>query len=767
MFISFFQQYLNNKTQFEKQIKDSFGGFISLFSRKKTVRLLMIILWTVALGILLAGSTMAVTPEVVVSPNESSDYTSIQDSINNANDSDIIEVKSGVYEEPVEINKSVVIISEDGATIANTSTTASNYSSDEITAGIEILEGSSPSISGFTLTGWKTSIDANSTSGDWQINNSSVKNSTLNGVNAKEATGGWKINNTIIDNTSDKGVSAVQSNGNWTLQRVTISNSSEAINAAPSYGNWQVTNGIIENNSNHGIYAVGSEGSWEINYTVFTNNKEGVEYGKRSEKINLSYNYWGASDGPSGDFAGSGDSVVGNVTISPYYTDSALRSLSTDDDSTETTGSLVDVAPSDLEGSGTSSDPYIITNSSELQVINDALDASYALGTDIDATGTDRWNDGSGFTPIGSDSSTEGSTDGFTGEFDGNKNSISNLSINRSSTDRVGLFGVIEPSGTVGNFSLDNVSIEGNNNVGGVVGSNNGEISNVAVTGTVQGSGFQIGGLAGDNSKAVINQSYSHAEVKGSNKVGGLIGTNLNGNVTEAYATGFTAGFDQVGGLIGDDPGSVNSTYWDIETTNQSTSAGGTGLETANMTGEDAPSTMTGLSFESDWVTQDDDYPVFEWQIISGDEDSDSLRAIFEYTPVSPQIGDTVTFNASESTESDAKIVTYGWNTGDDSRTKTGQKITHTYESPGEYTVELIVTDTTGASNSTTQRINITSSIDKDIIETPTGDKIPRKYAKSDGTVTPSGIGDAAADFRAGKISPSTLGDIARGFRAS
>jgi len=45
----------------------------------------------------------------------------------------------------------------------------------------------------------------------------------------------------------------------------------------------------------------------------------------------------------------------------------------------------VDVAASDLPGNGTSGDPYEISNVSELQAMEDDLDANYVLVSDIDA----------------------------------------------------------------------------------------------------------------------------------------------------------------------------------------------------------------------------------------------------------------------------------------------------------------------------------------------------------------------------------------------
>ena len=55
------------------------------------------------------------------------------------------------------------------------------------------------------------------------------------------------------------------------------------------------------------------------------------------------------------------------------------------------------IAPDDLAGNGTESNPYVITNASELQAMEDDLGANYTLGDDIDASGTSSWNSGDGF----------------------------------------------------------------------------------------------------------------------------------------------------------------------------------------------------------------------------------------------------------------------------------------------------------------------------------------------------------------------------------
>jgi PKD repeat protein len=75
-------------------------------------------------------------------------------------------------------------------------------------------------------------------------------------------------------------------------------------------------------------------------------------------------------------------------------------------------------------------------------------------------------------------------------------------------------------------------------------------------------------------------------------------------------------------------------------------------------------------------------------------------KANFSFTPASPvAAGTTVTFDASSSTAPNgATIVSYSWNFGDSSALVNGSSstATHTYTTPGTYTITLTVTDSTG-----------------------------------------------------------------------
>ncbi|MDI9355747.1 MAG: T9SS type A sorting domain-containing protein, partial [Chitinophagaceae bacterium] len=163
--------------------------------------------------------------------------------------------------------------------------------------------------------------------------------------------------------------------------------------------------------------------------------------------------------------------------------------------------------------------------------------------------------------------------------FEGNTYTIDNLYINRSSDDIVGLFGYVDTSCIIRNIGLRNVSVSGNNYVGGLValnsvgiisesyamgyvsgidgvgvlvGYNNGQIHLSYATGFVSGSKY-TGGLVGYNI-GTINQSYATASVFGTtSSIGGLVGDNHMGRISQSYATGSVSGKSiyGLGGLVG------------------------------------------------------------------------------------------------------------------------------------------------------------------------------------------------------------------------
>jgi len=285
------------------------------------------------------------------------------------------------------------------------------------------------------------------------------------------------------------------------------------------------------------------------------------------------------------------------------------------------------------EGSGTEADPYLIANLDNLLYLSTVptLWASglYFLQTaDIDASDTQNWNDGAGFSPIGfGDDGYEGYE--FRGSYNGDNHTISELFINRPEEERIGLFGKIDwaeirnlglveafvagevrTGGLVGyncyyssiTNSYSTGSVTGNcYSTGGLVGVNAGYITNSYSTGNITGNRF-IGGLVGYNDYGHIFNCYSNGSVTGNDYTGGLVGYNNAGDITNCYCTGNVTGNDPTGGLLGVNAGYITNSYWNVETSGQTTSSGGEGRTTNEMTYPYAENTFVGWNFELVWL---------------------------------------------------------------------------------------------------------------------------------------------------------------------
>lgn len=263
-------------------------------------------------------------------------------------------------------------------------------------------------------------------------------------------------------------------------------------------------------------------------------------------------------------------------------------------------------------GDGSEEDPYQITTITELNEVRNQFNKHFILNNDLDFNGSE-YQSGEGWLPINDYS------DGFMGSFKGNNHTISNLYINRSSTDYIGLFGYTD-NAAIYDLGLINCNVSGNNKVGGLIGHRDGStIENCYSTGVVSGNEdiggligcclsnaivgncystvsvtgvFQVGGLIGYNSSSVtIANCYSTGAVSGSySRVGGLVGTISSTTIANCYSTGVVSGDQNVGGFVGFvDYSTIEDCYYDSETSNQYSGIGNgsdqtvTSLTTAEM----------------------------------------------------------------------------------------------------------------------------------------------------------------------------------------
>ena len=116
-------------------------------------------------------------------------------------------------------------------------------------------------------------------------------------------------------------------------------------------------------------------------------------------------------------------------------------------------------------------------------------------------------------------------------------------------------------SGTISDcYNTGNVNGTGASaTVGGMCGNNVGSISNCYNIGTVSGNEFG-GGLCGSN-HGTISNCYNIGSVSGNNYVGGMCGYN-GGTISDCYNTGNLSGNYRVGGACGNNGGSISNCYY-------------------------------------------------------------------------------------------------------------------------------------------------------------------------------------------------------------
>jgi len=303
-------------------------------------------------------------------------------------------------------------------------------------------------------------------------------------------------------------------------------------------------------------------------------------------------------------------------------------------------------------GSGTPDDPYLIYTPEQMNAIgadpND-WDKHFQLMADLDLaqyTGTEfnligmPYRRGTGYS----------AQIPFTGVFDGNGHVISNFRYACDGESDIGLFRRIDdPNAVVKRLGLVNATISagtgyntgslvgyleagtvtecyatgvvvGNNWVGGLVGYG-GTIDGCYTDAVVKGRDH-VGGLAG-SVKTIVN-SYAQGTVIGNEYVGGLVGYDSRtwgSTVTNCYAAALVIGASNTGGLVGRDVFTgvphedVVASFWDMETSRQTTSAGGAGKTTAQMQKLVTFRAWSEGDSAGIWtIDEGEDYPRLAWE---------------------------------------------------------------------------------------------------------------------------------------------------------
>lgn len=196
-------------------------------------------------------------------------------------------------------------------------------------------------------------------------------------------------------------------------------------------------------------------------------------------------------------------------------------------------------ATSIILGSGTSDNPYLVYTANQLAKMTSKLNYCYSLVRNVDFSGVSSWQ------PVGSDEDHA-----FSGEFNGNGFTISNLNINKESSNNVGFFGC--NAGYVYDLNVDG-SITGNQCVGAIAGMNFGTIENCISTADVTGN-EAVGGIAGyDNYGNVTDCSNEGSVHSDGAYAGGIVGQiDYAAEIEGCNNTGIVYAADgYAGGIIG------------------------------------------------------------------------------------------------------------------------------------------------------------------------------------------------------------------------
>ena len=241
-----------------------------------------------------------------------------------------------------------------------------------------------------------------------------------------------------------------------------------------------------------------------------------------------------------------------------------VKAAANDGSGRSATKEITITEPSDFEGSGTKSDPYLVKTADDLKNLSKYVSKSglyFKQTADIDLSSYSPW------TPVGNEDKP------FKNNYDGGGYKITNLKL-KAETYNAGLFGVIKKA-EISNVTLENVTTEGrlNSNSGCLVGvAYSSAIKGCAVSGTVECSAY-FGMIA-----AAVNGTYKGKDAvydcraagtinASGSYVGGLVGRTdidydslgddydydrLGVDITSCRAdVNITGGVENVGGLIG------------------------------------------------------------------------------------------------------------------------------------------------------------------------------------------------------------------------
>lgn len=256
-------------------------------------------------------------------------------------------------------------------------------------------------------------------------------------------------------------------------------------------------------------------------------------------------------------------------------------------------------------GSGTDSDPYEVSNIHKLQCISaNDKEAQYELTKNIDASGTAKWS--GTFDPIELNAS---------GYIYGQNKTIYNLTIDKPGQNNVGL---LRNTDNITNIGIENATIRGADNVGGLIGSENASsVENVYVRDTEITGRNVVGGIV---SRGSVDTGYYTGNISGDERVGGIAGIIGTDGIKNVYvAAGIQSSVDDIDAIahtgqisVSCNTGlitgctytqsnlQVSNAYYASDIT-QATNSDAVGLNVESMQNKQAIDNLETFDFENTW----------------------------------------------------------------------------------------------------------------------------------------------------------------------
>ena len=226
-----------------------------------------------------------------------------------------------------------------------------------------------------------------------------------------------------------------------------------------------------------------------------------------------------------------------------------------------------------LTGSGTESDPYLVGSYDDWKMATTKVNAVFKLTNDIDFSGKK-------FYMLGSN------TNKFTGHLIGDMHKLKNINMNggyyqgiigymdntaiveglnvegftiKNANDNIGAVVGYANKGTLKGINLDNISVNGTNNVGGIIGTEgNVQLTEATVNGSIAGIN-NVGGVIGNgnNSNASEKNIILNVNVSGTTKVGGVKGYSSSNTIKyiileSGSISGESSGESSINAFVGD-----------------------------------------------------------------------------------------------------------------------------------------------------------------------------------------------------------------------